>query len=427
MSKASPAFKECEICVEKRICVTCLYCQYSACSTCYEKIILSSVNKPSCVSCKKEFNDDFFHAKFSDSFIKKKYKTHRENVLFEYEESLLPETQVHVERIYQVAQMKEELVDIESQIAKLRQKQAELKTKIWRIQTEPIDEDKKEEKDSFICPCPVNECRGYLSTKYKCGICGVKACSECREIKNEEHKCDPNTVETVKELKKNCRQCPNCMTMIYRISGCDQMWCTKCKTAFNWVTGHIEKGMIHNPHFFQWMSENGGVPRNPLDMRCGGIDLNSILSYHIPIENPINRWDVKWKNYDQYVVQCYRELIHHREVTLAMLPTPLDNVTNQDLRIDFLMKKLTKEEFKTKLQRREKDRNKKLEYRQILEMYTTVLEENLILLTDNIKKISALDSYKLFCEEEKRVREYANKSVEKLKKKYNSTGLSTIY
>lgn len=441
MSKVSPAFKECEICVEKRICVICPYCQYSACSTCYEKVILSSVNKPSCVSCKKEFNDDFFHAKFSDSFIKKKYKNHRENVLFEYEESLLPETQVHVERIYKVEELKKDMLDIEIQISELRVKQAQIREKMWRVQHGNGDvnngDEKKEEKESFVGPCPVNECRGYLSTRYKCGICGVKACPECREVKNDEHKCDPNTVETVKELKKSCRQCPNCMTTIYRISGCDQMWCTKCKTAFNWVTGKIEKGMIHNPHFFQWMSENGGaVPRNPMDVQCGGIDLarlNMLRNFHYPIEEPFDRWDVKWKHYDQYIMEIYRELVHHRHVTLHALPTPLDNVTNQDLRIDFLMKKITKDEFKVKLQRREKDRNKKLEYRQIIEMYTAVLEENLIKLVrdipatlkDSYSKMS--EAYKAFCEEEKRVREYANKSIEKLKKKYSSTGLAMIF
>jgi hypothetical protein len=61
--------------------------------------------------------------------------------------------------------------------------------------------------------------------------------------------------------------------MIYKIEGCAQMFCTECHTAFNWNTLRIENGIIHNPHYFEWMrrqNENGGqVERNPNEILCG--------------------------------------------------------------------------------------------------------------------------------------------------------------
>jgi hypothetical protein len=45
------------------------------------------------------------------------------------------------------------------------------------------------------------------------------------------------------------------------VKNCDQMWCIECKTAFSWSKGTVEVGNIHNPHYFQWMRQNGGMPR----------------------------------------------------------------------------------------------------------------------------------------------------------------------
>ena len=137
----------------------------------------------------------------------------------------------------------------------------------------------KKEKRVFIMPCPANECKGMLSTQYKCGICEMFACSECHEMigedKSVEHTCDPNNVASAKAIKKETKQCPGCPNRIYRIEGCSQMWCTGCHTAFDWNTGRIVKSQqLHNPHWvdYQRKKSNGqGAMRAPGDVPCGGM------------------------------------------------------------------------------------------------------------------------------------------------------------
>jgi len=49
-------------------------------------------------------------------------------------------------------------------------------------------------------------------------------------------------------------------------------FCIDCHTAWNWNTGRIERGIVHNPHFFEWQRRHGGrVERNPQDIVCGGL------------------------------------------------------------------------------------------------------------------------------------------------------------
>ena len=93
--------------------------------------------------------------------------------------------------------------------------------------------------------------KAYIS---KCGTC-----SKCLEIKGDtqdaDHTCDENNVKSAEIIKKDTKACPKCGTRIFKIYGCNQMWCTGCNTAFNWATGAIyaSNAQFHNPHYVYFL------------------------------------------------------------------------------------------------------------------------------------------------------------------------------
>ena len=131
--------------------------------------------------------------------------------------------------------------------------------------------------------CPSENCRGFLSQAWKCGTCSVfmfvLIVEKLKVVeKMMDHVCDKDAVATAKLLAEETKPCPKCAVPIYKISGCDQMWCVECQTPFSWKTGQIVTGIIHNPHFYQWQrDQNGGVaPRVPGRcslwwQNCGGL------------------------------------------------------------------------------------------------------------------------------------------------------------
>ena len=411
--------EECLVCCSLKLrIINCPYCLYISCHDCNEKYILDSINKPHCMSCKKEYSNNFFYTTFSKVFITKRYKEHREKILFEKEKYLLPTTQPEVEKIIKKDKLNLEILNIRKLINELKDTEERIRNKIFLIDSGvSMSEEKDEkEKENYICPCPKNDCRGFLSNRYKCGLCNVQACSDCREIKSENHVCDPNIVESVNEIKKTTRNCPNCKSIIFKTSGCDQMYCTQCHIAFCWKTGKIERGMIHNPHYFEYLRTNGGIPRNPNEDRCGGLPgiffLNDI-SYKITLQPPLKRFSTNYKDLDVLLAAIYRQVRHLREVEIRALPTPLDNQSNMDLRISYLLKEITEEDFKTRLQRREKERNKKLEYREVLDMYINVMQ-------DLFRELENTKDYKKFLKEELKVKSYIEDGINTINSKYNS-------
>ena len=124
--------------------------------------------------------------------------------------------------------------------------------------------------------CPGQDCRGFLSTSYKCGVCEKYSCPKCVEFIGEHediqfHQCDPDQLKTTELIREQTKPCPGCGERISKVEGCDQMWCTICKVAFSWRTGQRDTGRIHNPHFFEAQQQLGLDVRNPGDQVCGGL------------------------------------------------------------------------------------------------------------------------------------------------------------
>lgn len=133
---------------------------------------------------------------------------------------------------------------------------------------------KKENHYKFIKQCSHENCKGFVEDNkgekgWKCTLCEKFTCSKCHEPLDKDHECNPDTVKNLKELKKDTKGCPKCGTGIFKIDGCDVMFCTNCQTFFSWNTGKIHTKSLHNPEAVRYMREHGRViPREIGDDGC---------------------------------------------------------------------------------------------------------------------------------------------------------------
>lgn len=181
---------------------------------------------------------------------KKKIKADlREQILLAAQKSLILKKQISADNLLKIGN--------EERLKYLKQ---ELKT----IDEADIQylEGKKRSGRVFVRPCPADNCRGFLSTAWKCGLCGLYVCNKCLAPKfegrrDESHVCKEEDVESAQEIEKQTRGCPSCGVRIFRIEGCAQMFCTNCNVPFSWDTGQIITGPLHNPHFYEFLKRSG--------------------------------------------------------------------------------------------------------------------------------------------------------------------------
>lgn len=400
MDKSKPL--DCSVCCEritKRNTVTCHFCDFTTCKSCAKRFLLENINT-SCMNCKKPWNRDVLSQNLGKTFVTKEYKQKLERDLFETEKALLPETQPY-------ATAKKKLDEVNREILQLQKKLRELKRKKTMLQNGVDNETVlKERAAKLTIKCPVNDCRGFVnSSNMTCEVCETKICKDCREPleeEEEEHTCDPNTLETVKLLKKDTKNCPKCSVGIHKIEGCDQMFCTQCHTAFSWRTGEVVIGeRIHNPHYYEYLRRTGGgaAPRREIgDIPCGGIP---------------SEWQMREFSTETEIMHMLRTLVHIERVEFRNYRT--DRVrNNSDLRIKYLNNEITEAYFKTTLQRREKDLEKK---REILQVFNTCVVAG----SDILRTLMSDKNVQKANESLKTLREFTNDSMKKVSKLYACT------
>jgi len=410
------------------------------------------------MNCKKQWSRETLHDNFSNKFLNTTLKARREALLFERERSLMPETQPYVEAEIKVRKHTNKIAELQKEIEVLRRVSAEkyslalgplavehgvsndLEAEIIRYGM--VMENNKiirrlecdiavnefarqawlnggtrvsQTKRTFVRACPANDCSGFLSTAWKCGLCEIWACPECHEVKGLDrdapHTCNPENIATANLLAKDSRNCPKCASIIFKINGCDQMWCTQCHTAFSWNTGRVETHRVHNPHYYDWMRQNGNLPREPGDIPCGGLPPIEHLPMIFTRQNmygPDMRSPTK-----KQLGNIHRTHTHIQWVTMGRYIAEDRATGNRDLRIKYMLKDFTEEVFKKKLQQREKAREKKEAIRQVLEMYQAVTVDLFRTLMANNDENAAIQAFH-------NLKDHANECFVKISKRFTN-------
>jgi len=345
----------CSICFDdfnasKRKPIRCPFdvCAKTACRSCYETFLCGDdVSVAKCMFC----NTSFTHSQvqrlgLTKTFLKGPFAKHQQDILFAQEQAMLPAAQAAVALDRVKADINAQIKLANDQINKLLQHNSVLLTSNFKLSYQlsyvdsidiheislKINENKALKKDNyaqirqlkelkndlylarhriihnglddndasavqqFIHRCADSECNGFVSSAWKCATCDKHTCAHCRELKTDDHVCNQDTVASVALLKKDTKPCPNCKVLVHKTEGCDQMFCTQCKRLWSWNTGKFETHG-HNPHYLQWMRDNGGMPREPGDVLCGrevdqwflrdlGIDI-SVVAHHLSNHNDL--------------------------------------------------------------------------------------------------------------------------------------------
>jgi hypothetical protein len=423
--------------------------------------------------CKIGWNHAFMRATFPSSWLNKEYKQIRRKLLFDQEVAKIPDTQRFCEAAREKADalrhrglLNDELTLLRTALSENKSAYEDCTQDIWIIKDDEKSNDELvnlksrahelyqtiktlEEKidgttesiqgytdkihrltafiegnepcdkqSSFQLACPVNQCKGFVESDWKCGLCSSKICSECHEKKEDRdmfHTCNPETKASVEMLQNDSKPCPNCGALIHKISGCDQMWCTQCRTAFSWNTGNLEE-VVHNPHYFEWLRKKN-ANANAVDMeRPGDQPCNRFVSENstFGIVHTIRKV-IPDEIHRDLIMNLVRLLLHISQVELPnCVPSYVRQIPHdphRELRIKYMLNEIDLDEFQSILVKREKERMKKEEINQILQTFVEVMDDLLRKLLSGDDDGNDRMELKVFLETVEDLRCYINGSL----------------
>jgi hypothetical protein len=355
-----------------------------------------------------------------------------ENHLFEF---ITPNTKIWDNRIlYRI--YKKKYNEINRQYWDESRKLKDIRNEeLSHIPTETQDLNRNN-KQRFIRSCPESECKGFLNNNWKCGLCENRVCSYCHVSlgcdKDIDHECDPAAVETAKLITSESKPCPGCHINITKIDGCDQMWCTQCKTAWDWKTGQIEK-RVHNPHYFEYLRSGGNelaAARDPNEIRCGReVDeffVNSLVTIMKDkgIENDMG-------GLGDALVSTLRSCMHIANI-IRKFDAPEPNTEYP--RVLYMRGKIKIDEFKRRIQMMHKKYHKNKEIYNILAMVNTSTTEILYRFRERLeqwqnKQINQIDWQDcwIIMNEFTPLTEYANDCLLSISSVFKSIPLKITY
>lgn len=345
------------------------------------------------MSCGKIWSREFVMENMDKKWVLYEFLPHMGKVVREQEKMLLPDAQEEANLLNKIKSLQYKIQSLPSNeklAKKYRSKPEELKLRLAEKRdlkirlSKEVSELKeksslhnghvKKEKDAeiktYIFRCPHDKCRGFVSLDYTCGTCEGNVCGKCHAPLSDQidkHVCKKEDIKSAELVMNETKPCPKCLTLIFKSSGCNQMFCTQCHTTFDWVTLKVETGMVHNPHFYEYVSKLKDIDVNIDAVACGEIP-NPYQFVMIVRSQLVSPED------EQRIFKIYR-LMQHIRATLVPKYT-LDKIKdNFDLRVGFLRGEFDEDVWAMKLMNRDKKRMKIKAFRDLIQMCVILLED----------------------------------------------------
>lgn len=394
--------------------VGCSYCGFAPCGECVKTFIVLSDHEPACMGCKKVWSREYVMEKFDKRWVRDSFLPHLGKIIKEEEKALLPNTQHEAALVARIrdyitkiknlptdAQLKRrhnksQWHILEQELQKKRAMRNKLIDEMYqlKIQTETYGGDNlrvapTDKEKTYVFKCPFDDCRGFVSTEYSCGTCERKVCGDCHKPlgtdQTSRHKCVDDDVRTATLVRNETKPCPKCATLIFKASGCNQIFCTQCHIAFDWLTLKIDNGIIHNPHYYEFLASQTGGGRAAIDIEriaCGDLPRTREYVDHVSWLSSSST-DNDWIDAMRFLFDLHRTAMHLREVVLPAYS--LNRIkTNLHLRVQYLLGDIDDDAWTRKLVHREK---RNLKFRAISNLVHMVI----VVLEDFVRQVYSMD------------------------------------
>lgn len=352
---------------------------------------MSSKQDAHCMKCHKAWPPRVVCSQLNRSFFQGDYRKHREALLVDMEMSRLPETMQMATDERQAREIEAAMGPLHKERADLNEQVRLLNIKVYREERRimvlrGIIKEKDVEKKVYQTNCQAEDCRGFLDDRGTCGICGVHTCINCLDLlggedeDRENHVCNEGTLATAQEIKRTSRGCPKCGLRISKVSGCDQMWCTGCQTAFSWKTGAIQMGVIHNPHFFEYQRTAATQPADGANRAFGQCNAQDMPAWYLVRTALGSLVGKEFEGFDlrNAMMAGYRMLAHINRAEIPHSRTKIDELGDASkLRVSYLLKEITQEEVGKRVYADDRSRRRLGQMLQVLELLETVGREQI--------------------------------------------------
>lgn len=472
--------------------VACPKCSGVACRECVGQSIVSLSQEAQCMHCQHPWPRKFIATNMTNKFLMVDYRDHCERVTTDREISLLPTAMPYIEARTRIRELNKDLDELKFNKlvligyqsvhdlppgpnigARQRTVRAENKRllKAWKQRCYTLEREihythqykdglvTAEELAAYITAlhtnaergpgeqttveqppplpktflsrghCPKAGCNSFVNEGWKCIVCDTKVCKTCMEVEGDDHECDKDIMDNVALIRKECKPCPSCRVRVFRVHGCDQMFCTNCNTGFCWRTGKaIVLRNVHNPHYHEWQARNQAAAAVAADAGaapvCGATRFAIMEAFKIPFR--ISQYGGR-RIYQNFPPQC-EDMVNRMQLALQRLDyrgesrRRHENYTERkrlDLRIRHITNELTHAQFVKLMQRAEKAIEKNMERCGVFMMHATVT-------LDILAEFCALQiTHEQALAKLEELRVYTTQSVVEMQKWFNHTPLTT--
>lgn len=453
--------------------VVCEKCTTEICTKCVKTFLAENVQEPNCMNCRETYSKRFMDNNFGQVYRKTTLKNVRLNVLVAREKQIMPDLMHRADaykqcRIQEAAQAKirkemnilemsldetyrtrlkldemlknnihnidtvdnrlsdEFMSTITESIINTNKVQTAIENELNQLQAlydanwseirrlSKIYYNGTTQKTHTVMNCLKSDCKGFLDEDYVCGLCHTTVCKDCHEelnnVENNKHTCKQENIDSVKAIRDETKPCPTCKTRVFKTEGCDQMFCVQCHTGFSWNTGMIERGRMHNPHYFEWLrTKRQQMPREIGDVPCGGLPSWFTIKSHLETLN-VHFTLITYL----HAVYKMTEFIQNKEIPKYPVSEGRDNELNM-IAIRYMADDLPENQWRNKLFQIEKKKEVNTERRLVLDMMIAVLVDLFGDLCDT-KDVEVINQK---INEFDEIRKYFNLSVKNLQDRFD--------